>query len=249
MGVIEPGFGMFPTTEWPLVERAAQSRDPRAREALDALLRRYLPAMRLFLVQRMHIPGDPAEDLLQGFISSRVLERHLIAQANQSRGKFRTFLLCSLRNYVISQIREQKALKRSPEGHQVLSLDEFQAIDAAEPGDAFEAEWAQTVLQEAIRRLQARCTEGRREDLWGVFEARVLRPALSDEPPLTYAALVQRFNLESPAQAANLLMTAKRMLNRLLRAVIGEYAATPADVEEELQDLRRILGRRGNGGR
>jgi transcriptional regulator with XRE-family HTH domain len=73
-----------------------------------------------------------------------------------------------------------------------------------------------------------------------VFEGRVLAEALQ-ERPLAYEALAERYGLRSPAQAANLLVTAKRMYARLMRSAVGEYERDEAEVDEEIRDLRRIL--------
>ena len=74
-----------------------------------------------------------------------------------------------------------------------------------------------------------------------VFDGRVLQPTLHDEPPVPYNVLVKELGFVSPAQASNALITANRTFARVLRSVIGDYEADPADVEAELDDLRRIL--------
>ena len=76
----------------------------RRREALDELLRLYLPALRAYSLYRRQIEPDRAEDLLQGFVVRQVLERGLLTKADASRGRFRSFLLKSLQNYVFSEL-------------------------------------------------------------------------------------------------------------------------------------------------
>ena len=91
----------FPSTPWSEVNRAGQA-DPNARRgALSQLLVGYLPALKAHLVLAMRIPSDRADDLLQGFVSDKILGQGLIARADRERAKFRTFLLNALRNYVI----------------------------------------------------------------------------------------------------------------------------------------------------
>ena len=80
-----------------------------------------------------------------------------------------------------------------------------------------------------------------REQMWGVFEARVLGPTLEQREPISYAELVDRFKLESPAQASNLLVSGKRMFIRALHSVVAEYGASEEDVEQEIADLQTIL--------
>src|SRR4051812_38640775 len=87
----------FPMTQWSLVARAGQP-PAEARAALDVLLRRYAPALRAHLLLDRRMSGDrsKAEDVLQGFVADKVLERNLIALADRERGRFRTFLLAAL---------------------------------------------------------------------------------------------------------------------------------------------------------
>ena len=91
--------------------------------------------------------------------------------------------------------------------------------------------------------MQQHCHESGRPDLWEVFESRLVRPTLEDSAAPAYGDLVQQCGFASPTQAANALMTAKRMFERSLRAVIGEYAKSKAEIDEEIRELREILGR------
>ena len=87
-----------------------------------------------------------------------------------------------------------------------------------------------------------------RPDVWAVFRGRLMAPALEEARPLPYEELVERFGLRSPAQAHQLLTTAKRTFVRNLRAVVAEYVDDPADeaqVDEEIADLERILSHPG----
>ena len=105
--------------------------------------------------------------------------------------------------------------------------------------------WARRVIAESLARMQAECSGSGRADVWGVFECRLLAPMLDGAEPMPYEALVERFALRSPAQASNVLITGKRMFERALRAVVGEYVADEAEVDEEIAELRQILARGG----
>ena len=82
-----------------------------------------------------------------------------------------------------------------------------------------------------------------RKDVWGVFDCRILKPLFEETAPLAYEELVARFGLQSPAQASNLLITAKRMFGRFLRSVIAEYSADEAEIEAEIEELKAVLFR------
>jgi RNA polymerase sigma-70 factor (ECF subfamily) len=227
----------FPTTHWSLVVEAGNARDAK-RMALERLLRTYLPPLRTYLVYTKGFRNEEAEDLLQSFIADQILERGLLQSAEQDRGRFRSFILTALDNFCINQWRFEKAKKRRPK--RKVSLDEALTVadPTASPGDVFDLAWARQVLAQAIHLMKAECQRSRPE-LWRLFEARVLAPALHGESPLPYAQMVQDFGFVSPMQAANAIVTANRMFARMLRSVIGHYAKDPQEVEEEIRDLWR----------
>ncbi|MBC8105708.1 MAG: sigma-70 family RNA polymerase sigma factor [Anaerolineae bacterium] len=227
--------GAFQTTRWTLVARAGGLSVTQRGPALSELLRCYLPAMRSHLVRRQRIAPERADDLLQGFIVRKILEYDLIARADQARGKFRTLLLTSLDNFVRNELGR-------PARESGQELPEALPDDGLEPGADFDVPWAQALLGQAIERMRAECEREGRTDVWGVFDARILGPTLRDEPTMEYAQLVERFGLKSPAQASNVLITAKRMFERTLRSVVAEYADESA-IDEEINDLRIVLSR------
>ncbi len=241
--VLTPYEG-FPPTEWPLVSAAGQGEAAAKQAALSTLLCRYLPVLKVHLAGQYRVTEDVAADWLQSFVLKKVLERDLIAQADRNRGKFRTFLLRSLHNFVIQQMRHEQAGKRSP-AESLVPLHELQESDMAEipsqQAESFDVAWARGVLAEAIRRMESHCLSGNRKPIWNVFECRILKPLFDEVAPLPYEELVAQFGLESPAQASNLLITAKRMFGRFLRSVIAEYAQGDEEIETEIQELKAIL--------
>lgn len=237
----------FPKTRWPEVSRAAQEMDQGNPEALGQLLAQYMPALKAHLVMGRGVAPDRADDLVQGFVQTKILQQGLIDRADRTRGKFRSLLLSALSNYVNSVVRREKARKRSPAGAPILNIDDHadEALSSSPPSAVFDVAWGREVLAEAVRRTQAWCEQAGRADVWGVFENRLLRPTLDQGEPLPYEQLVERYGLESPAQAANLLITAKRIFARELRAVVARYAGNASDVDAEIADLRAALSRPG----
>jgi RNA polymerase sigma-70 factor (ECF subfamily) len=234
----------FPTTHWSLIGRAATVDPAVKRQVLGELLTRYLPAITAYLTVKRHVAPDQVEDLVQGFVASKILEQDLIARADRDKGKFRTWLLTALDRYVISEWRRRWAAKRGGHGAEGLHTPRNQGLPAATAAaaEAFDLAWARELLAEVLRRMRAECEQSDRPHLWEVFEGRILAPTLEGTPPLPYDELVARFGFASPMQAANALITAKRMFVRLLRAVIGEYAGAD-EFAEELRDLQQILAR------
>jgi DNA-directed RNA polymerase specialized sigma24 family protein len=233
----------FHTTRWSLIGRAGADgvgATALRGEALSEVLRRYVPAMRSHLVARLRIEPELADDLLQGFIVRKILEYDLLSRASPARGKFRTLLLTSLGNYV----RTELGRRARHTGSDLEPVAENLPDDGSgEPGADFDVPWARAIISEAIERMRAECNQSGRDDIWGVFDARILGPTLRDEPPLEYAQLIQRFGYKSPAQASNVLMTAKRTFERILRSLVAEYAESDEQIDAEIADLRDVLSR------
>ena len=244
LGEFEGGPKPFPATSWSLVALAAADGPESQRNALQTLLVRYLPALRAHLVCSKGMAADAADDLLQDFVAAKVLERDLITRADRDLGKFRTFLLVSLDRYWLNQIRDRAAQKRSADLADPLG-DHVDRLAAQSQTDAFHAAWARDLLRQAIEAMRVECESSGRDELWGVFECRVLDPALHGSEPVGYDSLVERFHFRSPSQASNTLATAKRMFARLLRAAVGQYAGSEQEIDEELDDLRKGLAYHG----
>jgi len=97
------------------------------------------------------------------------------------------------------------------------------------------------VIGQTIAAMRRECEAADRGDIWGVFEARVLNPMLHRAEVVPYRELVKEFCFLSPSQACNVLVTANRMFVRELRKVVGAYASSEREVDEEIADLHRIL--------
>ena len=237
-------FRGLPTTDWSLVAHAGLPVEQTGLESLNELLSRYRPALKAHLVLKKKFPPAQADDLIQGFLSTKVLDEGLVSRADPRKGKFRTILLTALDNYVISVIRHDAAKKRSPE-QGFVSLDEtadqFGAVEP--PPDPFDVAWANEIIMEALRRVKAECTASGRSAYWSVFESRVVAPTVDGIQPLSYEQVVARFGFRSPTEASNALVTAKRMFVRALRAVVAEYARDEDGIDREIEELRAILSR------
>jgi hypothetical protein len=234
---------LFPSTHWSIVVDAGQDEMLARRAALERFLVRYTDALKTHLIWHKRVDPHVAEDLIQGFLVSRVLEANLIARADQQRGRFRSYLLTSLDRYVANEYRHARAKKRSH--GQLFDLDEAaNATDGqATPAKNFDLVWAQEVLRQAVQRMREHCERVARPELWGIFEARVLAPTMEHVEPAPYEELIARYELRSLEQATNRLATAKRAFARALRSVIAEYEADDAAIDAEIAELRGILSR------
>jgi len=230
-------------TRWSLVARVHEGSDEARMEALGELLQRYLPVLHWYLSRHPGLDAHRREDLVQGFVASKILEQSILERADRSRGRFRTFLLNAFQNYIRDELRRAGAARRTPPGGPPLPLEDADgtAEDHNDLDRQFHQAWISQVVAMAIKGVQAECDRNDRVDVWTIFQRRLLEPMLEGARPVSYGDLVKELKLESPSQAANLLITAKRMFSRHLHTVISETVEDPAQAEAELQELKKCL--------
>jgi len=170
----------FPSTHWSVILRTKTGGEEAGRKALTDLLVRYRAPLISHLIRKRRLSQDRAEDVLQGFIADRILEKHLIARADKTRGKFRTYLLTALDNYLIDLVRQERA--RKPPDGSIFSVEDEHTLmpEDAAVSDVFDVAWAQEVLARTLRLMHEHCREFRRSDVWAVFEARSLRKVVRE---------------------------------------------------------------------
>jgi len=233
--------GRFDTTRWSLVLAASDGANPRAREALDALCHSYWPPIYAYL-RRHGWDSRQAEDLTQGFFL-KLLEQGGIGRARAERGKFRTFLLSSLKNYIADEHDRKSALKRGG-GQSVLSLD---ARDSEEwlvhepahdesPERIFDKRWAGTLIARALVRLEQVMTGS-----VGPERFAALRPFLSGGKSGAYAEVSRALGIGESAVRVG-VHRMRRQFGELLRDEVAQTVESASDVEDELRHLKRIVG-------
>jgi len=225
----------FPATHWSLVQRAGVPDEETRREALKNLLERYEPALRSYLLIGRQMPEDAVDELLQAFIADRVLASELFRRADREKGKFRSLLLTSLQNFEISMFRSKKIRATVP-----LKKNMSSEVEASSDV-AVVAAWARSLVNSVLLAMKQECEKSGRVDIWMVFDERIVAAAFEHKSPTSYEELANRLNLISPAQAANLLVTGKRMYARILRAAVAEYVLESDQVDDEIMELQQIL--------
>ena len=226
----------FPSTHWSLIGEG--------RSGLSMLFKRYRPAMVAYLARAYQFDSHRAEDMVQEFAASHLVEKDLMAKADRNRGRFRALLVTAMDHFVLNELRDERRVKRMPNGG-LKPLDQLELRESKDDGPvrAYEREWARQVVAQAVLRTQQECLAAGRGDLWGVFEQRFLNPLLEGGDVPDYEHLILPLGIATPSQASNLLITGKRMFARLLREVIAEYSANREEVEAEIVDLMEILSR------
>jgi RNA polymerase sigma-70 factor (ECF subfamily) len=228
---------IFATTHWTVVLAAGRRSTPQSDRALEELCRAYWFPLYAYVRRRGHTKED-AEDLTQAFFA-RFLEKNYLEGLSAERGRFRAFLLASLKHFLANEWDKSQRQKRG--GHVPhLSLDwqtadtRFQIVDPAEPSPdrAFDREWAVALLARVIDRLSAECeAEGRGRQFAELkLFLTVGKGALSD------ADAAQALGLSAGAVRVA-VHRLRRRYRQLLRDEIAQTLADPAQVDEEMQAL------------
>lgn len=230
----------FPETSWSLVGRAAASDELTRQKALTELLTTYMPGLRSFLIEGRHISPDLADDILHDFVVDKVLVGELVHHADHEKGKFRNFVLKALNNFASSKLRREYATREKVTGmNELLSAPQ----SSRQGTERFEQEWVRQVVRDALQLMEADCRNKDRDDLWKIFCLRVVDPMLQNSEPADYEEIIRQLGVQTPRQAMNLLANGKRCFERHLRTAVGRYINNPDQIDEEIADLREIVGR------
>jgi RNA polymerase sigma-70 factor (ECF subfamily) len=245
---IQDGGGRFHTTRWSLILSSLGDRsdEARAKEALAQLCRIYWRPIFAFISRRGYSESD-AQDLTQDFFFA-ILKGNLLQQADPGRGRFRSFLLKSLQNFLSDSRARERAQKRGG-NVSFVAWDEWMAeapsqltipaaaLDRWTPERIFDVRWAATVAEQALRRLAEECeSRGRRR----VFDA--LSPVLvADRGEISYETLGRQLSIGS-AEIKRLLHQLRRRYGALLRAEVAQTVENKAEIEDELRYLISALG-------
>ena len=236
----------FPSTHWSVVLAAGRSQaEPEvARAALAELCQNYWAPLYTFVRKRGHTVED-AQDLTQSFFAY-LIEHKTYARSDRQKGRFRSFLLASLKNFLADAWDRERTLKRGG-GHAFLPLHEeqvenaesvFQARSAA-PNEEwlFDHSWAETVLGAGLERLAADYKSESRGKLFN--ELRIFLTS-GAEPLPTYAELATRLGVTESTLRSHVTRLRERY-RQALRAEVRRTVDTEAEVDEELHELLRIL--------
>lgn len=236
--------GTFATTHWSVVARAGSQDTPVSRVALEYLCRAYWYPLYAFVRRRGYSVED-SQDLTQQFFA-RILERNLVAQADQSKGRFRTFLLAALERFLNNEWDKAKALKRGAGVPTIpIQLDDAETRYGVEPAhdrtpeQEFEYNWAMTLLDQVLLLLEAEYAARNQKEMFAA-----LKPFLVASPaPESAGELAARLGVNEGALrvAVHRLRTRYR---EVLRAEIANTVESVLEVDAEMHHLFKVLSRR-----
>jgi len=232
----------FQTTRWSLVLAAAQGAEGSG-EALEWLCATYWYPLYAFVRRQVH-DAEAARDLTQSFFL-RLLDRQGLRRIDPQQGRFRAFLIASMKHFLANERAREHALKRRTDDPgfrvDIAGAEERYLAEPATtlgPDDLFEAKWALAVLDRAIARLRQEHEATGKGDLF-----RHLRGHLTgDEAP--YDQLTAALGMTEGALRVAVHRLRQR-LGALLREEVGQTVSDPAAIDDEIRNLLRAAGRAG----
>lgn len=243
-GTVASGGVNFATTHWSVIAACTGANNEEAHAALTQLCCDYWPPLYTFVRRRGYSPAD-AQDLVQGFFAY-FLRTKIYARADRDKGKFRTFLLASIKNYLADVWDRERALKRGGNYQFVLLEEEIEAAEIAanhksagvtlKEDQQFDRLWAAALVKRALRRLDTEFSGGPKERLFN--ELRSLLTGGLNLP--TQEEIASRVDV--PIQTLRSHLSRLRSRYRaLLREEVARTVSQGQEIEEELRHLREVL--------
>ena len=235
----------FPVTHWTLIRSAREGTEETKKSALDRLIRLYWKPTYCWL-RRSGYDDATAKDLVQDFFLSWIREGKF-GKANPSRGRFRSFFLTCLRNFIKNYERSMRARSRHPskplQRIDILNTDDFIIELSVEgtPEDSFNLAWVRELMLRVLRSLEKHFLANGKECHYKLFRWRIIDPILENKPQPTFENLAKKVNL-TEKQTSNCVITARRAYQRLLKEEIQMYASSDEEVAAEIRDLFRFAG-------
>lgn len=236
-----PRQNWFATTHWTVVLTASDQAAPQATQALEQLCRLYWYPLYAY-VRRKGNSAHDAEDLTQAFFA-HFLDRNCLARASQQRGRFRSFLLTSLQNFLAHEWEKARAAKRGG-GRTLLPWDELSgesryALEPASdltPDKIFEQRWAATLFQKAFAELQKEMADAGNSEQFD----RLKQFLSAEAQPGAYAEVAASLGMTSGAVGVAVHRLRQRY-GELVREEVAHTVTSPAELEDEMRHLIELM--------
>jgi RNA polymerase sigma-70 factor (ECF subfamily) len=216
---------------------AGQSGRSQSTQALEKLCEAYWYPVYAYIRHQGYAPSD-AQDKTQGFFAT-LLEKNFVAAVRPGQGKFRWFLLCTVKRYLANEWHKDNAVKRggrlrflSFEDQKAETYYRSEILDEITPEKVFDRAWAMRLLEAAHQEV---CTEYAANGKAEVFEQ--LKVFLSgDKAEVTYAQVAEKLNIAESTMKV-LVHRLRRRYREALRGQVAQTVTTAAEVEEEIRQL------------
>jgi RNA polymerase sigma factor (sigma-70 family) len=229
--------GRFRTTQWSVVLLSAQSKVPGSEAALAEFCRLYWYPIYAFVRYRGYPPHD-AQDLTQGFFL-HLLEHKALTHVDPLRGKFRSFLLASVQNFLSDEADRAHRKKRGGD-REFVHIDaesaeeryRLEPVDYLTAETIFDARWAMTVMGEVMGRLRREYSAGGK-----ISTLETLEPFLDpNKQPPSYEQVASELQISLSA-VKTLIHRLRKQYTGLLREEVGRTLSDPGEIDEEIHAL------------
>jgi RNA polymerase sigma factor (sigma-70 family) len=231
----------FASTQWSVVLSAAEADPAASREALETLCRRYWQPLYRYAL-RCGRSREDAEDLIQGFFAS-FLAGDALAMATPEKGRFRAYLLASLKHYICNEWKRQRRQKRGGEfldfsvdwQSAEARFDPQQAQDAG-PDRLYDREWALHLLDRVLQRLRQECEAG--GDAATFDRLKGFLAVAGPETSYDEAAVAMH---STPGALRVAVHRLRKRYRALLREEVAATLVSPDQVDNEMRALMAAL--------
>lgn len=219
----------FPPTEW------TQLLDHSQKEAILAeLCSRYWKPLYSYL-RASGFGNDKAKDLVQGFLTEKVIDHELLSQADKTKGRLRTFLLAAIKNYAINVGRSERVLLD-------IERTSGKADRSDDPEVAYDRAWADQLLQNVIEQLRIECHRRGKTVHWLLFRHWLLESNADRRKP-QMADLCEKFGIETTTRAYHMIENIKRRFRSLLREQMHMVVGSDEEVDAEISNFISVFQR------
>jgi len=235
----------FLTTHWSLIEDVDSGDLDKNRALLGLLLSKYWKPVYCYLRRKGH-DNEQAKDLTQEFFYEAVFGRGLIQKADESKGRFRSFLLIALNRFLINIKHKETAQKRIPKDKLVPldivdSIELPQTVSTLVPEDSFNYAWISSLLEDVLEKVEAKCQEDGKSIHWQVFCDRILQPIINGTEPPSLKEICERYGIKDDSKASNMIVTVKRRFQAALKKKLRESVVSEEQVSSELEEIKRFF--------
>ena len=242
---VDADAARFRSTHWSVVLTAAQDQTPAGQAALAELYRSYWYPLYAHVRRRGHSPQD-SQDLTQGFFL-HLLEHRGLAQVDPHKGRFRSFLLASLQNFLSTAQRQERTIKRgglctfiSLDAQAVESRYQLEPVDdsALTAQQMFDARWALTLLNEAMTSVQAQYVARGKGKIFETLKG--FLPTGNTKELSSYHDAAVMLGV-SEAAANTLIHRLRQQYSVALRREVARTVSEPAAIDGEIHLLCEAL--------
>ena len=233
----------FLTTQWTLIQDIKDGKD-QDQALIGFLLKQYWKPVYCYLRHKGH-GNEQAKDLTQGFFHEVVLNQDLVGRADQSRGRFRAFLLHALKQYANKQDLKEQTQKRLEQKAVSFEIDEEpvlpESVTQTTAEESYHYAWLSSLLERVIEEVKNDCGRQGLDIHWALFNKRIVWPIFDDKTPPSLPELCELYDIEDEKKASNMIITVKRRFRAALMKHVRNTVLSQSQASDELEELLQFF--------